>query len=82
MISLPITEKVIVIGGLKWKSQGNNVEKSSDILELSGDSEETLEWKILEQKLQYPRNCHVSFSISNDIAATLTTKSIGFSVQN
>ena len=77
MISSPTEKGVVMIGGQK-----QNFEHSSDLLELSGDSQETLEWKILEQKLQHPRNCHVSFSISNDIAATLTTKSIGSSVQN
>ena len=77
MISSPTEKGVVMIGGQK-----QNWESSSDLLELSGDSQGTLEWKILEQKLQHPRNCHVSFSISNDIAVTLTTKSIGSSVQN
>ena len=72
MISSPTEKGVVMIGGKK-----NNGEYSSDLLELSGDSLETLEWKILEQKLQNPRGLHVSFSISNDIAATLMTKSIG-----
>ena len=53
-----------------------------DILELSGDSKETLEWKTLDQKIQYPRIFHLSVSISNDIAANLTMKSIGSSLQN
>ena len=77
MISSPTEKGVVMIGGLK-----QNFEDSSDLLELSGDSQETLEWKILEQKLQLPRCYHVSFSISNDIAATLTMKSIGSSVEN
>ena len=77
MISSPTEKGVVMIGGRK-----NFAEYSSDLLELSGDSQETLEWKILEQKLQHPRYDHVSFSISNDIAATLTTKSIGSSVKN
>ena len=63
MISSPTEKGVVMIGGIGY---------SSDLLELSGDSIETLEWKILEQKLQHPRYQHVSFSISNDIAATLT----------
>ena len=77
MISSPTEKGVVMIGGREqnWKA-------SSDLLELSGHSKETLTWKILEQKLQYPRYQHVSFSISNDIAATLTMKSIGSSVQN
>ena len=77
MISSPTEKGVVMISGYKPKFGA-----SSDLLELSGDSQETLEWKILEQKLQHPRSHHVSFSISNDIAATLTTKSIGSSVQN
>ena len=77
MISSPTEKGVVMIGG--WNQ---NSEHSSDLFELSGDSEETLEWKVLEQKLQHPRFLHVSFSISNDIATTLTTKSIGSSVQN
>ena len=77
MISSPTEKGVVMIGGYKPKFGA-----SSDLLELSGDSQETLEWKILEQKLQHPRYYHLSFSISNDIAATLTTKSNGSSVQN
>ena len=72
MISSPTEKGVVMIGGSK-KLFGN----SSDLLELSGDSQETLKWKILEQKLQHPRSSYVSFSISNDIVATLMTKSIG-----
>merc|ERR1712150_375404 len=74
MISSPTEKGVVMIGGTKQK-----IGNFSDLLELSGDSQETLKWKILEQKLQHPRSYHVSFSISNDIAATLTTKSIGSS---
>ena len=78
MISSPTEKGVVMIGG--WNPKFG-YSYSSDLFELSGDSEETLEWKILEQKLQYPRARHISFSISNDIVATLTTKSIGSSVQ-
>ena len=77
MISSPTEKGVVMIGGKK-----KNFQESSDLLELSGDSQETLEWKILKQKLQHPRSHHVSFSISNDIATTLTTNSMGSSVQN
>ena len=77
MIYSPTEKSVAIIWGQK-----RNYGAYSDLLELSGDLEETLKWKILEQKLQHPRYLHVSFSISNDIATTLTTKSIGSSVQN
>ena len=74
MISSPTEESVIMIGGLINVMDQKQI--SSDILELSGHSEETLNWKILEQKLQYPRIAHTSFSISDDIADTLTLKSM------
>ena len=67
MISSPTEKSVVMIGGYEIGGSGR-----CDLLELSGDSIETLEWKILEQKLQYTRYNHVSISISNDIAATLT----------
>ena len=71
MIYSPTEKSVAMIWGQK-----RNYGASSDLLELSGDSEGTLEWKILEQKLQHPRFAHVSFSISTDIATTLNMKSI------
>ena len=77
MISSPTEKGVVMIGG----QMTNGFKNSSDLLELSGDSIETLEWKILEQKLQHPRSSHIAFSISNDIAATLTMKSSGSSIQ-
>ena len=75
MISSPTEKGVLMIGG---EIENKN---SANLFELSGDSQETLKWKILDQKLQYPRSLHVSFSISNDIAATLTAKSISSSVK-
>ena len=81
MISSPTEKGVVMIGGRKKIG-----EYSSDLLELSGvsrtritrsstgDSQVTLEWNILKQKLQQPRQFHVTFSISNDIAAILGSK--------
>ena len=77
MISSPTGMGVMMIGG---RAKLNPM--FPDILELSGDSKETLEWKTLDQKIQYPRIFHLSVSISNDIAANLTMKSIGSSLQN
>ena len=71
MISSPTEKSVVMIGGYEIGGSGR-----CDLLELSGDSIETLEWKILEQKLQNSRYGHLSFSISNDIAAILTSKSL------
>ena len=70
MISTPTEKGVMMIGG------------SSDIIELSGDSPEKLEWKIIEQKLQQPKYAHMLFYISNEIAATLTKNSSNHSEKN
>ena len=83
MISSPTEKGVVMIGGRKQDLDFPYicttipvfyVYYSSDLIELSGDSKETLVWKILEQKLRHPRLGHVSFSISNHIAASLTRK--------
>ena len=78
MISSPTEKGVVMIGGNSFSHNP----LMPHLLELSGNSIETLEWKILEKKLQHSRCYHVSFSISNKIAATLTTKSVGSSIQN
>ena len=67
MISSPTEKGVLIIGG-----STSNFVFTSDILELSGDSIDTLEWKILDQKLQHARSLHISFSVSNEIAAMIT----------
>ena len=66
MIPSPTNKGVVMIGG--WRP---GFGASSDLLELSQDSKGTFEWKILEQKLQHPRNKHISLPISNEIVATL-----------
>ena len=87
MIPSPTEKGVVMIGGSNEDNSGNSsgslvLKYSHALLELSGDSRETLEWKILDQKLEHPGDSLVTFSISNDIAATLIMKSIGSSVQN
>ena len=77
MISSPTEKGIVMIGGATTKQI-----VSYNFVELSGNSVETLEWKILEHKLQCARFGHVSFSISNDIASTLTTESVASSVDN
>ena len=79
MISSPTERSVVVIGGhLSVIKDWNSEYSSCDLLELSGDSIDTMEWKILKQKLQCPRPYYVSYSISNEIAATFSTKMSGF----
>ena len=82
MISSPTEMGVVLIGGeyhIYTKENGRTENDSYDLLELSGDSIDTMEWKILKQKLQCPRHFYISFSISNEIAATFKTKMSGFS---
>ena len=80
MISSPSERSVVVIGGqLSLKKDWNSEISSCDLLELSGDSIDTMEWKILKQKLQCPRPFYLSYSISKEIAATFKTKMSGFS---
>ena len=75
MISSPTERSVVLIGGQYHVYKKEEVcEYSCDLLELSGDSIDTMEWKILKQQLQYPRPFHISCSISNEIAATFPTK--------
>ena len=73
MISSPTEKGIVMIGGATTKGVTANRIVSYNFVELSGNSVETLEWKILEHKLQYARYGHVSFSISNKLASTLTT---------
>ena len=74
MICSPTEKGVVVIGGEKIFENERRSELSSDLIELSGSTIETLKWTILEQKLKYPRFYHVSFSIPNDTADDLTRK--------
>ena len=69
MIPSPTGNGVLVIGGFKHK-----LNTATDILELSGDSKKTFGWKLLQQKLQYPRSDLIAFPISNDIAKSIVNK--------
>ena len=68
MVPSPTQKGVVVIGG-------ENKSKMSDaLIELSGDSIETLTWTILEKRLKNGRSLsshHVSFPIPNQIANDL-----------
>ena len=80
MVSSRTGKNVVMIGGCTNRRCFYGFFPDSPyLLELSGDSKETLDWKILDQKLQHPRHNHILFCISNDMADTLTTKSIGSS---
>ena len=80
MIASPTERGVVLIGGEKvFENDWSRDELDSyDLLELSGDSIDIMEWKILKQKLQCSRRFLMSYSISNEIAATFRTKMSGF----
>ena len=62
MVTSPTGKGVVLIGGFnvtdddKWR-------KSHLLLELSGDSMENLQWKIMSQLLKFPRASHIAFII-------------------
>ena len=64
MVSSPTGKGVVIIGGFCNPILLSNY-SSECLFELSGDSIESLKWKKLDQKLQYSRNGHVSFLISD-----------------
>ena len=44
------------------------------LLELTGDSLETLKWTVLDQKLNHARSNHVTLSISDSVCTNLIMK--------
>ena len=80
MITSPTGKGVILIGGLRKKlTRSANEERmnpeihSDELIELSGDSLDSLQWTVLKQKLVYPRKDHVSFLIPNEVASKLSS---------
>ena len=75
MISSPTDKGVVVVGG-----QLDNEEaifeqiNSNALIELSGDSIDTLKWTVLKQKLKYPRSRHLSFPISPQTSTELVSQ--------
>ena len=64
IVTSPTGKAVIFSGGFTSKSK-------DELYELSGNSLESLEWNILEQKLQYPRGAHASIPIPNEVSENL-----------
>ena len=71
MVSSPISKGIVLIGGETICHLSDDFKKqfsrTNDLIELSGDSIETLEWKILDQKLKYRRSNHVAFSLPDTV---------------
>ena len=68
MVTSPTGKGVIFSGGFTNRFVTTT---SSEVYELSGNSLESLEWTLLEQKLQYPRIAHASFPIPDEVSENL-----------
>ena len=72
MIKSPNGHSVVLIGGNTGIIPNN--QESDVLLELSGDSIETLKWNRLDQKLTHPRYQHLAFLISEDFYDEITVE--------
>ena len=63
---------MILIGGAIGPKP-SRLETTCNVMELSGDSVETLKWTHLENKLEISRENHVSFSIPHDVFKSLNS---------
>ena len=59
MVTSPTDEGVVIIGGYNH----DLCKESYHLIEIIGNSIETLEWNLLEQRLKYARSAHLAFSI-------------------
>ena len=64
MITSPTGKGVVLIGG---SGCGSCNHANNHFLELSGDSEKTLKWSFMDQKLQSERWGHAVFTIPNKV---------------
>ena len=59
MVTSPTDEGVVIIGGYNH----DLCKESYHLIEIIGNSIETLEWNLLEQRLKYARSAHLAFAI-------------------
>ena len=74
MVSSPTDKGVVVIGGQMEGDYSWEQIPSNALIELSGDTIDTLKWTVLRQKLNYPRSEHLAFAISPQTSAELSEK--------
>ena len=73
MVTSPTGKGVVLIGGFnvtdddKWR-------RSNLLLELSGDSTENLQWKIMSQQLKFSRASHIAFIIPGGLKSGIRKK--------
>ena len=65
MVTSPTGKGVVLMGGSSHQCAGQRY-SSKKILELSGNSIKSLKWNVLEQKLMYPRQGHLAFSVPDE----------------
>ena len=73
MTTSPTGKGVIISGGPNSYSFTAQ-QKTRILIELSGDSLESLKWTILDQKLKYGRSGHVALSIPDAVCTDLIKK--------
>ena len=73
MVSSPTGRGVIVIGG---RRPDHVSDPGHALIELSGDSIESLKWTFLEQKLKHKRFNHTSIIIPKQLANDLIRKNV------
>ena len=75
MVSSLTDKGVVVIGGQMDNEEGIFAQTESNaLIELSGDSIDTLKWTVLKQKLISPRYMQLSFTISPQTSTELSQK--------
>ena len=67
LFTSPTSKGVIFSGGVAHRP-------SKLLLELTGDSLETLKWTVLDQQLNHARSHHVNLSISDSVCTDLIMK--------
>ena len=65
MVTSPTGKGVVIMGGSCHQFVGPRY-STKKILELSGNSIKSLKWNVLEQKLMYPRQGHLAFSVPDE----------------
>ena len=75
MTTSPTGKGVILIGGAIGPKL-SRLQTTNNVMELSGDSVETLKWVHLENKLEIARENHISFSIPQDVFKSLNSSGL------
>ena len=66
IIPSPNGKGVVLLGGIKNVGNGLHV-RSDELLELTGESIDSLTWIKLEQKLAYPRSQHIALPVPDTL---------------